>query len=161
MPFDIKPYTSTHLDAVLSLSKRAWTPVFEKLHPAVQPYVYDAFYPDGWWPRQEADITALLKEDETAVWVALEGGRVHGFVGIRLHPKDQMGEVYIIAVDPDYQKRGIGRALLDTALAQMKHAGMAMVMVETGGDPGHAPSRAAYESAGFERWPVARYFRKL
>jgi hypothetical protein len=33
--------------------------------------------------------------------------------------------------------------------------------VETGDDPGHAPARAAYERTGFERWPVARYFREL
>lgn len=36
-----------------------------------------------------------------------------------------------------------------------------MVMVETGGDAEHAPARAAYTSAGFQRWPVARYFRNL
>ena len=28
-------------------------------------------------------------------------------------------------------------------------------------DPGHAPSRATYEQAGFVRSPVARYFRSL
>jgi RimJ/RimL family protein N-acetyltransferase len=43
----------------------------------------------------------------------------------------------------------------------MSRSGMRIAMVETGDDPGHAPSRAAYEAAGFERWPVARYFRKL
>jgi hypothetical protein len=36
-----------------------------------------------------------------------------------------------------------------------------MVMVETGGDPGHAAAQAGYEAAGFERWPVARYFKNL
>jgi hypothetical protein len=29
------------------------------------------------------------------------------------------------------------------------------------GDPGHAASRASYEAVGFERWPVARYFKAL
>ena len=43
----------------------------------------------------------------------------------------------------------------------MRSAGMQIVMVETGDDPGHAASRATYESIGFERWPVARYFREL
>jgi RimJ/RimL family protein N-acetyltransferase len=38
---------------------------------------------------------------------------------------------------------------------------MAIAMVETGGDPGHAPARAAYEKAGFRVLPLARYFRKL
>jgi RimJ/RimL family protein N-acetyltransferase len=34
-------------------------------------------------------------------------------------------------------------------------------MVETGADPGHAPARAAYEKAGFELMPLARFFKKL
>jgi hypothetical protein len=38
---------------------------------------------------------------------------------------------------------------------------MTMVMVETGDDSGHAAARSAYESTGFERWPVARYFKDL
>jgi ribosomal protein S18 acetylase RimI-like enzyme len=82
-------------------------------------------------------------------------------VGIRMHPEDRMGEIYILAVDPDHQRRGIAVALMDHAMAQMRQAGLKMVMVETGDDPGHSASRATYESAGFERWPVARYFRKL
>jgi len=38
---------------------------------------------------------------------------------------------------------------------------MTMMMVETGGDPGHAPARHTYEAAGYQRWPVARYFKNL
>jgi hypothetical protein len=29
-------------------------------------------------------------------------------------------------------------------------------MVETGGDPGHAPARAVYDKAGFVQLPVVR-----
>lgn len=47
------------------------------------------------------------------------------------------------------------------AEAQIRDAGMSMVMVETVGDSGHAPARAAYEASGYQRWPVARYFKKL
>ena len=72
-----------------------------------------------------------------------------------------MGEVYIVVVDPDYQRRGIGRALMNHSMERARAAGMAMVMVETGGDRGHAPARATYEELGFRRWPVARYFKGL
>jgi hypothetical protein len=34
-------------------------------------------------------------------------------------------------------------------------------MVETAGDPGHAPARHTYEKADFALFPVARYFKKL
>lgn len=72
-----------------------------------------------------------------------------------------MGEVDVPAVDPRYQRHGVGRALLEHSFARSRHAGMAMVMVETGDDGGHAPARLAYEAMGFECWPVARYFKDL
>lgn len=38
---------------------------------------------------------------------------------------------------------------------------MTMIMVETGDDPERASARAAYEAYGYQRWPVARYFKNL
>ena len=67
----------------------------------------------------------------------------------------------MVAVDPDYQQRGIGTALVEFALDFMKVAGMSVAMVETGGDPGHAPARCTYENVGFGLLPIARYFKKL
>ncbi len=51
-----------------------------------------------------------------------------------------MGEIYMVAVDPDFQGRGIGSALIEFAPCWMKDAGMSVAMVETGGDPGHEES---------------------
>ena len=67
----------------------------------------------------------------------------------------------MIAVAPEHQRRGIAAALTELALARLAEAGMTTAMVETGGDPGHAPARRTYESAGFRVFPVARYFKKL
>jgi len=84
-----------------------------------------------------------------------------GFVAVKLHLEDSMGEIYMVAVDPDFQGRGIGSALIEFALAWMKDARMSIAMVETGGDPGHERARRIYEKVGFELFPVARYFKKL
>lgn len=161
MPIRIDSYRPADRDPIVALSMRAWAPVFAALEPAAAAYVYKAFYPDGWAARQTADILDLLDPGDVEVLVARAGDAVVGWVGLRLHPKDKMGEIYILAVDPTAQRRGVASALMAAATAKMRDAGMAMVMVETGGDPGHAPSRATYENAGFERWPVARYFRQL
>jgi ribosomal protein S18 acetylase RimI-like enzyme len=158
---EILPYTSAHRERVLALSLRAWAPVFEKMEPAVQPYVYKAFYPNGWQERQLSEIGSLLDQSAELVSVASVEGNLAGWIGVRIHPDDSMGEIYILAVDPQFQNCGVGSALMDLAFHQIKEAGMAMVMVETGDDEGHAPSRAAYESKGFTRWPVARYFKPL
>lgn len=72
-----------------------------------------------------------------------------------------MGEISMLAVDPDYQDGGIGTALTEFALDRLKDAGMTVAMVETGGDPGHAAARRTYEKAGYVHLPVARYFKNL
>lgn len=162
MTIRIEKFEPSHLPDVLTLSFRAWTPVFAELQSSSETFVLQAFYPNGWWARQRSDIEAMVDDDKIQLWVSKDAAEaITGFVGVRLHPDDQMGEIHILGVDPDQQRRGVGSALMSFAFAQIKDAGMQMVMVETGGDPGHAPSRAAYERMGFKRWPVARYFREL
>jgi ribosomal protein S18 acetylase RimI-like enzyme len=63
------------------------------------------------------------------------------------HPEEGMGEISMLGVDPDRQGAGVGTALTLFALERLKEAGMGMAMVETGGNPGHAPARRAYEKA--------------
>ena len=70
------------------------------------------------------------------VWVASEGSRTIGFVALKLHAAERMSEIYMIAVDPGFQRRGTATALTNHSLAWLKQAGMTTVMVETGGDPG-------------------------
>jgi len=72
-----------------------------------------------------------------------------------------MGVIEIIGVDPDYQRRGISAQLTEFATQHMRSHGMDIAVVETGGDPGHAPARALYGDVGFTPLPIARYFRLL
>jgi ribosomal protein S18 acetylase RimI-like enzyme len=95
------------------------------------------------------------------VWVAIESGVVAGFFAMRCHAADKLGEIYMIAVDPDFQRRGIALAMTDFAVERMKEAGMSIAMVETGGDPGHGPARGAYQKAGFRAFHAARFFKKI
>jgi ribosomal protein S18 acetylase RimI-like enzyme len=165
----IEPYAPCYLDEVIRLSLRAWTPVFESLQNVMNADIYQAFYPDHWCVSQQKAVEDLCTAKDTNVWVARvfdqpeanEAGSTVGFVATKLHSEDNMGEIYMVAVDPDYQGRGIGSALIEFALTSMKDAGMSIAMVETAGDPGHAPARHTYEKAGFELFPVARYFKKL
>ena len=158
---EIIPFQPEHTRAVLDLTVGAWAPVFAKTKEEVPGFVYDAFYPDGWAVRQTADVGALLADEPDTIWLARIDGVLAGYVGVRMHPDDRMGEIHIIAVAPRYQRQGVGRRLLQFAERSIRAAGMAMIMVETVGDSGHAPARRAYEGFGFEPWPVARYFKRL
>lgn len=157
----IVPYTAEHREPLLALSLRAWEPVFPLLQSAVPGFVYESFYPEGWRQRQFADLAATLDGESENVHVALVDGAPAGWICTRFHPEDSMGEVYVIAVDPQHQGKGVGHALMQHAIDQARANGMRMVMVETGDDPGHAAARRFYEGTGFQRWPVARYFKEI
>lgn len=154
-------FAPRHRDAVISLAIDAWTPVFDRTRTEVPRFVYDAFYPKGWAARQRADVAALLDDAPETIAVACVNGVVVGFVGVRMHPEDSMGEIEILAVAPDRQRTGVGGRLIAFAEDAIRSAGMTMAMVETVGDSGHLPARRAYEAVGFEPWPVARYFKRV
>ena len=157
----IEPYEPSKLDAIVRLSLRAWEPVFDSLRTAMLPEVFRAFYRDDWRAAQRLAVESVCTNPDIPTWVAMEGDRVAGFVALRLHPEDQMGQIYMIATDPDFQRRGVAARLIDHSMTWFKNAGMSIAMVETGGDPGHAPARQAYEASGFRLLEVARYFKKV
>ncbi|MER2133189.1 MAG: GNAT family N-acetyltransferase [Arthrobacter sp.] len=158
---EILPYSPEHRGPLLALSLRAWEPVFPLLKSAVPAFVYESFYPDGWRSRQSNDLGAILDGEPENIDIALADKSPVGWVCTRLHPEDSMGEVYVLAVDPQHQGKGIGRALVQHSIGRARVQGMRMVMVETGDDPGHSPARQFYEGSGFHRWPVARYFKEI
>lgn len=157
----VVPYKDEFRERLLELAIAAWEPIFPAMESQVPAFVYKNFYPEGWEKRQRSDLAEVLDSEPDQVDVAVLDGEPVGWICTRLHPEDSMGEIYVIVVSLEYQKRGIGKKLMGCAFERCKAAGMSMVMVETGDDSGHAPARAAYESNGFERWPVARYFKQL
>jgi len=156
----IEPYSSGALSAIVSLSIRAWTPVFESLQQVMDSQVFRHFYP-SWQEEQSKAVEAACSAADTTVWTASNEDSIVGFVAVKLHRESGTGEIHMVAVDPDYQCKGVGSLLIDRATSWMKESGMSVAMVETGGDPGHAPARRTYERLGFKHFPVARYFMKL
>jgi GNAT superfamily N-acetyltransferase len=156
---EIIRFEQEHLDSVVELSLRAWEPVFDSLKEALDPAVFRAFYPD-WREVQRAAVSeaCLAKDHET--WVAVADDTVVGFVDTVVRD-EVLGEIHMVAVDPPYQRQGVGTQLVEFAVETLREAGLSVAMVETGGDPGHESARISYEHAGFRLLPVARYFRPL
>jgi GNAT superfamily N-acetyltransferase len=156
----IRTYEPADRDAVVALSLRAWEPVFASLARVLAGSgVFEAQYPD--WRESQSEAVAATCGDSPCVRVAEVDGVVAGFTAAALHVDDRMGEITMLAVDPPHQGRGVGSLLTAVATDWLAAQGMTTVMVETGGDPGHAPARATYERAGFTLLPVARYFRTV
>jgi predicted N-acetyltransferase YhbS len=159
----IRPFHDDDMAAIVELSLLAWEPVFQSFEQVLGSRIYARIYPD-WRTRQREDVEAVCKDREkTSVRVAEADGKVVGFIAWHLHAADaaQTGEVVLLAVHPAYQNQGIGTDLNTLALAQMQAAGMQLVAVGTGGDPGHAPARRAYEKAGYTAMPQVRYYKAL
>ena len=61
------------------------------------------------------------------------------------------GALLWLAVHPDRRRRGVGRALLDDALAELARAGARLVVCEMPADAAGASLIALLDQAGFER----------
>ncbi|WP_421657822.1 GNAT family N-acetyltransferase [Leptothermofonsia sp. ETS-13] len=59
---------------------------------------------------QQKAVEDICAAEDTNLWVAIDADSTVGFVAMKLHSEDSMGEIYMVAVDPDFQCRGIGSA---------------------------------------------------
>jgi len=107
-------------------------------------------------------VRSSCTSDDRDVFVAVADEWPVGFATIALNAfHEGMGVVEMIAVDPAYQRRGIATRLMDRSAEHMREQGMDIAALETGGDRGHAPARAMYESSGYTALPGVRYLKLL
>lgn len=76
----------------------------------------DCFGKDA-WPL--LDLVAVLTYSEVVRLKAVERGRMIGFVAGDPRPRDGWAWIATIGVDPAFQRRGIGRALLRACEARL------------------------------------------
>ena len=161
---NIREFVDNDLAAVVALSLRAWAPVHAALRATFGEELDAALHPD-WRVSQRRDVIDVCTAEGNHVWVgdntADGSGAAVGFVAVRIHDDRRIGEIEMLAVDPDSQCLGLGTALAQFAVAWIREAGVPVAMVGTGGDPGHAAARRTYEKAGLMLVPMARYFLRL
>jgi ribosomal protein S18 acetylase RimI-like enzyme len=157
----IRPYRESDTPAVVRLSLRAWAPVFDSELATVGLELFERLEGEDWRVRQQKSVEDVIADDDMEVWVADIDGRAVGFAAVKLHTDRGMGEIYMLAVDPDYQRRGIGSALTQVATDWIREAGLPIAVIDSGGDEGHAPARHVYEKAGYTPMPIVRYFKAL
>ncbi|HZC41691.1 MAG TPA: GNAT family N-acetyltransferase [Streptosporangiaceae bacterium] len=156
----IRAFRPPDTEPVVALSLRAWAPVFASLERVLGREISGRLHGD-WHQHQERAVRGVLAGPGVHAWVAEADQQVVGFVTATVDAGRLLGEIPMLAVDPAAQGRGTGSALTAFATDWLRGAGMLVVMVETGGDPGHAPARRVYQQAGYALLPVARYFKAL
>jgi ribosomal-protein-alanine N-acetyltransferase len=92
----------------------------------------------------------------TEVWVAEENGEVAGIIAARNAGGE--GEILNLAVAPARRRNGLGRRLVDTAIAAARAAGAERVYLEV--RESNAEARAFYMKLGFaESGRRSAYYR--
>lgn len=120
-----------------------------------QLYGDDLFHrlePD-WEQAQSAYMRSAITRVGAETWVFETAGRAAGFLVLTMDDQ-KLGQIELLAVDPEVQGHGVATALNQHALERCREAGMAYVIVATASDPGHAPARRSYEKVGFRPMPI-------
>ena len=125
-----------------------------------------ANYPDqGGW--SDKDLRVRLNEewfDEKGFFVAEDKSELIGFCWTKIHGAhthshngedddhghDALGEIYVLAVNPDYKGQGVGRDLTITGLNYLKYQGLNNVMLYVGVE--NKPAFNLYKSLGFSEF---------
>jgi mycothiol synthase len=125
-----------------------------------------ANYPDqGGW--SEDDLKVRLNEEwfeKEGFFVAEDKGELIGFCWTKIHGAhthshngedddhghDALGEIYVLAVNPDYKEQGVGRDLTITGLNYLKYQGLNNVMLYVGVE--NKPAFNLYKSLGFSEF---------
>jgi mycothiol synthase len=123
-------------------------------------------YPDqGGW--SEDDLKVRINEswfDDKGFFVAEDKGELIGFCWTKIHGAhthshtggdddhghEALGEIYVLAVNPDYKGQGIGRDLTITGLNYLKYQGLNNVMLYVGVE--NKPAFNLYKSLGFNEF---------
>ena len=134
-----------------------------------------ANYPDqGGW--SEDDLRVRLNEawfEKEGFFVAEDKGGLIGFCWTKIHGAhthshnseddyhghDALGEIYVLAVNPDHKGRGLGRDLTITGLNYLKYQGLNNVMLYVGVE--NKPAFNLYKSLGFSEFGSDVIYRQI
>ncbi len=137
----------------IRLARDAHVAVMSSVREIYGDALFECLRPD-WASAQAAQVDAWLNDPQTSSWVAELDSVTVGFIVTSCDPSTGMGMLEIIAVHPDWQRRGVGAGLISHALVHLRDAGVAYVEAYIRDFSGHEPAHRALQSQGFTRRAV-------
>ncbi|MBR0454945.1 MAG: ribosomal protein S18-alanine N-acetyltransferase [Clostridia bacterium] len=96
----------------------------------------------------------LMLTEQASALVALEDGRVLGYVGMMCVLDE--GQIINVAVHPDARRRGVGRTLMEAAQTYAKERGIVFLSLEV--RESNIAARSLYSSLGWEEQGIRKGF---
>jgi len=127
--YRLRPYRPEDLPRLQEITAQTFGPVSidRNMEQLLGP-----FGQGGWQGRKVAAIADDCRLQPDGVFVAeSENGQVVGYVTTRLNNASRIGWIPNLAVDPAYQGKGLGRALLQHAIEFFRQRGMEVAKIET------------------------------
>jgi mycothiol synthase len=97
----------------------------------------------------DAELSAVAERGERIAGFSEQGERIAGFLLARRRKGERVGFVDVLAVHPEFQRRGLGTALLLNAFTRFAGAGLAEAQLGVASDNPRA--LRLYERAGMTR----------
>jgi len=111
----------------------------------------------GGWTRHDLELREQEPWfDPAGFFIAERDGQMAGFHWTKVHHPD-LGEVYVVGVDPAEQGSGLGRALTLAGLRHLRDLGVTQAMLYV--DEDNVPAIRMYEALGFTRAIVDAMYR--
>lgn len=85
----------------------------------------------NWCQRKARHIDLDVRANSEGIFVYEDTGCILGFITTRIDSKTQTGFIPNLAVLPKHQEKGIGKALMISALNYLEAKGMVMARIET------------------------------
>ena len=156
MAIEVRKYRSGDRRAVLQIAVQSFAGVCLDENIEKQFGVVGERWQD--YKREAIDYDLINNPD--SAFVAVVDGKVAGFVCNRLYASRSVGHVANLAVAPEFQGRGVGKALMRASLEHFRQQGMRFARIETLQQ--NLKAQKFYPSLGFKE--VGRqffYFMKL
>ncbi len=100
-----------------------------------------------WRERKARHVDDDVAANPAGVFVAEEDGKVLGYISTRIDRELSRGRIPNLAVDSAARGRGLGRQLIEHALAYFQREGMAFAVIETMAN--NPAGQHLYPSCGF------------
>ncbi|MBO35779.1 MAG: hypothetical protein CMO64_06285 [Verrucomicrobiales bacterium] len=141
----IRPFQPDDLEAIKAITIEGFTGV--SVDHAIEKALGTVGDRDWKWRKArhvDEDVTA----DAAGIFVAEQDGEVVGYISTRMDAEAAKGRIPNLAVTANARGQGIGRALIEHALAHFRTKGMEIAVIET--MESNPIGQTLYPSCGFQ-----------